>query len=191
MAQRQHHELACKAHRIACRYLKAQRPVLGLVLCDSCGYRATKTTFGGAWCVSCDLCLCFDVQEECISRGGEGQDGGFDVCNACMNQHFGCCGACGDVTHGAGLVWTDWRWVRVRGVLAPPHNTTSATGRRFMRQENPAIFSLVRQEMGLRQNWASRTHMGLGVQVRRFTFWVLPFRCASARKTRRFASPGF
>jgi hypothetical protein len=35
-----------------------------------------------------------------------------------------------------------------------------------MRQENPAIFSLVRQEMGLRQNWASRTHVGLGVQVR-------------------------
>ena len=58
-------------------------------------------------CASCNhQGVCFDAGEECMSRGGVGV-GGVDVCNACMDQHYQCCGACGDVTHEEWLMCTD------------------------------------------------------------------------------------
>ena len=51
--QQKHDELACKALTIACKYLKAQRAVLGLVLCDSCRCVAHEGDVR-----RCNICQC-------------------------------------------------------------------------------------------------------------------------------------
>jgi hypothetical protein len=76
-------------------------------MCGGCGDIAHESDV--RWCVSCDQCVCFDfdVGAACMSRGGMGLDGDFDACNAHIDQHFARCGACGDVTHSADLIWAD------------------------------------------------------------------------------------
>jgi hypothetical protein len=86
------------------QHVKKKRVVADLVLCDGCGCDFFESDVRR--CTTCALVVCFAAGGECMSPGGVGV-GDVDVCNACMDQHYQCCNACGDATHMELLVHTD------------------------------------------------------------------------------------
>jgi hypothetical protein len=99
--------------RCACYYghvpIRGRGQELGMAMCGGCGDVTHENDV--RWCVS------WDQPVRVLRRRGRGvhvarwggPENGFDVCNACTwtSQHLACCGACGDITHSADLVWTD------------------------------------------------------------------------------------
>ena len=140
-------------------------------MCGGCGDITHERDV--RWCISCDQCVCFDVRGACMSWGGVGLDGDFDVFNACMDRHFACCvlRVCGDVTRSADLVWTGDVGCIVHGVRGMrrriTHNTTSATAQRLYQRAASAGGS---RGYGSVDQWISGgrcSHGGAGAEARR------------------------